>query len=479
MQDYRNYEGYQKLNEKQKKAFKAMAEGKNVFLTGVAGTGKSFVINAFNDWKRQDTTCNVCVVAPTGLAAYLVNGVTLHSQFELGGVLPPRLAYDKYFNKLKAYKAKVLKNMHILEIEEISMVRYDYFRRVMQILDAEEGTGHHIQRIISGDFGQLCPILTNINSKQVNSKYHSEYEVFSAYYPMVNTEAWAFLDKEHWSQFEIHELTEVVRQSDKDFVRALNLVRLGDARGLKFINENKARKPSEDAVVLCGTNKQVQFINNACLSQLEGRSAISKLKYRGETDASAVPADDILEVKVGAKVMSLINDSGEFKNRQFYNGSFGTVTGFTTDDNTGELDSVTVVFDDTKMVHTFTSYDWEINGYQVNPQGHFEKVLLGTVTGIPLRLRYAMTVHKAQGHTFESVAMLPNFWDYGQLYTALSRVKSIQGFYCKDTISPRLIKSSNLVKDFYENLHNHEEYKKVDLKEYYKDKAFDLSELKI
>lgn len=504
LRDYRNYNKYQMMNERQKRAFEAMAEGRNVFITGVAGTGKSFVLNAFNDWARGDSRNKIVTVAPTGLSAYLVKGVTLHSQFKLGGVIPKNFNYFRYINGLPDYKKDVIQSMDILEIEEISMVRYDYFRRIMQIVEAEElEEGHKIQVILSGDFGQLCPILTNsTGSRRMNEKYSSELEVFKNYYPQISTEAWAFLDEEHFSKFEVHELTEVVRQQDKDFVEALNKVRVGDKSGLDFINKNKSNQAEDDAVIICGTNAQVQKINNYFLSQLEGEEASYKLKYSGETDASAVPADPVLTIKKGAKVMCLINDlDGEtFEEKRYHNGSFGEVIDFAIDDSTGELSEVTVNFSKNRevIIVTFKPHVWKIKAYlprvkedeeidNINLSRLINKALkkeeitfsyeeVGTITGFPLRLAYAMTVHKAQGHTFEHIGIMPRFWENGQLYTALSRVTSIAGF-CSEYINPSLVKSSKLVKEFYENLHLSGEALKD--KKRKKFKNFDLSDIKL
>lgn len=503
LQDFRNYNKYQSMNEKQKKAFEAMVNGKNVFITGVAGTGKSYVLNAFNEWARGDDRNRIVTVAPTGLSAYLVKGVTLHSQFKLGGVIPKNFNYFKYLNGLPVSKRDVIQSMDLLEIEEISMVRYDYFRRIMQIVEAEElEQGHKIQVILSGDFGQLCPILTsNTGSKKVSDKYSSELEVFRNYYPQINPEAWAFLDEEHWNKFEVHELTEVVRQQDKDFVEALNKVRVGDKSGLDFINKNKANQAEDDAVIICGTNAQVQKINDYFLSKLEGKSASFKLKYSGETDASAVPADPVLTIKKGAKVMCLINDSDgdTFEEKRYHNGSFGEVIDFSIDDSTGELTEVTVDFSKNNevIIVTFKPHVWKIKAYlpiikedeeikraleligknneevtKENITFSYEEV--GTIMGFPLRLAYAMTVHKAQGHTFEHIGLMPKFWENGQLYTALSRVTSIKGF-CSEYINPTLIKSSKLVKNFYENLHLSKEELKNKRKKAFKN--FDLSGL--
>lgn len=505
LKDFRNYDKYQMMNEKQKKAFEAMAEGRNVFITGVAGTGKSFVLNAFNDWARGDDRNKIVTVAPTGLSAYLVKGVTLHSQFKLGGVIPKNFNYFKYLNGLPDYKREVIQAMDILEIEEISMVRYDYFRRIMQIIEAEElEQAHRVQVILSGDFGQLCPILTNnTGSKKTYEKYSSELEVFKNYYPMINTEAWAFLDEEHFSKFEVHELTEVVRQQDKDFVEALNKVRIGDKSGLEFINNNKASHAEDDAVIICGTNIQVQKINNYFLSQLKGEEASYKLKYSGETDASAVPADPVLTIKKGAKVMCLINDSDgdTFEEKRYHNGSFGEVLGFEVDDSTGELTKVMVDFSNDGQVNivTFEPYTWKIKAYipvikedeelasaikgitgkdtEISKENiTFSHEEVGTIEGFPLRLAYAMTVHKAQGHTFEHIGIMPRFWENGQLYTALSRVTSIKGF-CSEYINPALVKSSKLVKNFYENLHCSGE--ELNAKKKKRFKNFDLSDIKL
>ena len=460
--DDKYYEG---LNEGQRKALKIMISGQSTALLGVGGTGKTFVINRYISYAKAHDV-NLVVTAPTGIAATNCNGTTIHSQFSLGGVInPTKWNYNYYLRKLPQHKREVIQHVDVLIIDEISMTRYDYFRRIMQIVEAEMLNNHHrIQVIVSGDFGQLPPILTDSKSSQ-SGKYLTELQVFTQYYPFVHKEAWSFLDTEHWRLLKVVELTEVVRQSDLQFIEALNKIRLGDVSGLDYINEHSAKKPPNESVIICSTNKEVDAINKVVLDQLEGSVKSFKLIYSGDTEGVKLPQDDILQLKRGSEVMATVNAPAEVEYnakgevigtlpRDYINGSFGTVKEiYTKPEKPDEISSVVVEFDNGNTC-LIEPYEWDIKSYVYDKKnGSFEEKTVGTIVGIPLRLRAAITVHKSQGMTFNNVIInRPYFWSSGQLYTALSRVTSVEGLYLVEKLKPHHVICSQLVKNFYRDL---------------------------
>ena len=425
----------------QRKAFNAMKDGKNVFLTGEAGTGKSFVTNEFVKW-CEDNKKNVLITAPTGIAAINVKGVTLHKAFGIRSTGP--LIEDPLT------VPKVVKNADIIIIDEISMCRVDLFDYVAKtIIKAEEVKFDKVkgvvkakpkQVIVIGDFFQLPPVVVGDELKILNTKYQSE-------------KFYAF-ESQYWKDFGFENvcLKKVVRQKDKAFVAQLNLARVGNAQCIQYFNA-RVDTPQDDGITLCSKNKDVDTMNYNKLSQLTTPTKRYFAEYKKDFKPQDCLADKELRLKVGARVMSLINDT----DGMYQNGSLGTVVAL-------EPDYVEVEFDNGNTCgieeHTWEKYSYELKDktdkegkceydHKNKPVQVLHKKVVGTCKQIPLKLAYAMSIHKSQGQTFDKVNVKPLVFDDGQLYVALSRVTTLEGLVLLNKIqSERLMCSKDVIK-FY------------------------------
>ena len=445
-----------KLNEDQLNAYQAMLEGKNVFLTGEAGTGKSFVTNAFIE-ACQSLNKNLLITAPTGVAAINISGATIHKTFQA-----PTTPIIDETSSIKV--PAVIDTADIILIDEISMCRVDLFGYIARvILASERRCGQRKQLIVVGDFFQLPPVVGKFDR-----------EILEKYYPN-STKFYAF-ESPYWKDFAFENiaLTQVVRQSDPVFIKELNKARIGDASCVDFFNRKFDSMDSEDmeAIVLCSTNKGVDEINDKKLNAIYGRSKLYDAEIEGNFNPSQCLADEILRIKRGARVMSLVND----KNDDYQNGSLGTVV-------YADNYQVTVAFDNGKVCdiqpHKWTSQEYEV--YQVrDDQGNLVDKLriieLGSFTQIPLKIAYAITIHKSQGQTFDRINLIPYAFDVGQLYVALSRVKSLDGLHLMGRMTREYLKCDQKVIDFYEtNVDaNKEDYSIEGLGQYMLNLPFDI-----
>ncbi len=421
------------LTPSQRHALDLMVMGSNVFITGGAGTGKSFLLRRF-----LETRNDVLVTAPTGVAARNVGGTTLHRAFKLPiGIISDSVADDaddkknSFISKANAKKRrKLLKACNVLVIDEISMCRADAFAYIADMILSEERRRHHIQVILCGDFAQLPPVISK-----------KEQDMFSQLFPD-NPRGWAFITPQ-WQRLAITtvELKEIVRQKDANFAMALNDLRRGNAYALNYVNSWHCRDEISDAVTICGTNKAASEINNSHLEQLSGSERVYRLSSDGEVKNGDISCETELALKVGAKVIILVND---LKDNLYQNGSFGTITDMLPD-------SVTVRLEDTGRTVEICKNTWEIYGYDTDEitQTILRKTI-GTYTQLPLRLGWAVTVHKSQGATYKAVNLIPQaFWETGQLYVALSRCVSLNTLYFPGNISRYNLKTSSEFLEYF------------------------------
>ena len=403
-----------KLTKSQKEAMELLLKGQNVFLTGEAGTGKSFLLNQFVTKVRHK---NVLLTAPTGIAALNINGATLHRTFHLATDIVG-LAQDPSETSI----SDVVKKADILIIDEISMCRLDVFEKVLKsILKADR----KVQIVLVGDFLQLPPVLVD-KEKEVYESFHGK-KIFA-------------FESDLWKEFNFvtKQLTEVVRQKDLDFVANLNKCRYGDKSCLDYFNnlDNEA----ENVIQICGRNKDVKMINNSALRKLKG----NKMTYEARTrvidsdykiNDSDKAVDDSITLKAGAKVMLAVNLAKD----GVYNGQIGIVK---------ELNEESVLVDfDGKEVE-ISAYTWVINAYELFDSKP-RLVEIARYTQIPLKLAFAITVHKSQGQTFEKAIVHPNLWQAGQLYVALSRVAKSDGLFLYSKIKDEFLIADQRVLDFY------------------------------
>ena len=407
------------LTAGQKSALEAMLNGQNVFLTGNAGTGKSYILQEF--LKKCARRHNVIACAPTGIAALrLKNGSTIHRAFRL----PFLQAYDHHKH---IHPTEEILNAEIIIIDEISMCRVDLFDYIAEIIfEADEATGFKRQVIVVGDFFQLPPVLRG-----------DEREVLRNKYPDI--QAGFCFAGDNWKRFDFEPfiLTEVVRQNESEYINMLNKARSGDTSCLPYFNARATDDLPSNAINLVPTNAKAAAINSMRLNELKGERVIFKARTSGTVSAGDKSADDELVLKPEARVIALCNDL------EYRNGQIGTVKKIFDD-------HVLVAWDNGKKSDV-ELHDWNI----VRPEWDgsiIKHANIGTFTQIPLRLAYAITIHKSQGQTYERANIDPYCFDIGQLYVALSRCESIDGMALSRKAFPNALRCSGEVKRFYSEL---------------------------
>lgn len=410
-----------KLNRSQKKALNVLKSKKNIFLTGDPGVGKTYLINLFID-ELKKSNCNVLVTASTGIAALNLGGITMHKAFSI-----PIPAYG---HPVKTSSYTFLQYVDVVIIEEISLCRNDAFSYMCNCIKmAEKKFNKKIQLIIIGDFYQLPPVV-----KQ------SEYNKMRTY--GYDLSGYAFTSIE-WKtmKFKIIALHEVIRQSDIEFINNLNKLKVSNKTCIKYFNKkvqsNKEFYP-ENAVCLCSTNVAANAINKEKLDSIDSEQFIYLAEKTGNISTD-IPNDEVVVLKNGAKIIFLNNDN---EHNNYYNGILGTV-------KECKKDGAIIETEQGKLIKV-EPYIWNIYTYK-SRNGIIKKEIVGTFKQMPVRLAYAITIHKSQGKTFEKIILDPKAFADGQLYVALSRLKSIDGLYLTEEIKAEYLKTNKKVKDFYEN----------------------------
>lgn len=414
------------LTSGQQQVFDTVARGDNVYLTGLGGTGKSYILDVIIDWARKQGK-NVIACAPTGIAALNIGGSTLHRVLSIHP--GETLAMHPYIN---VRENSPLMACDILIVDEISMCRMDLFDYLSLALKnaalRRSKTGQRpCQLIVVGDFCQLPPVLNKYEKKILDEKYGRDVRG-----------AYAFMSDE-WDtwNFKKIELVEAIRQRDSDFVAALNACRVGDTQGLRWIEEHSASIPDPKAIILCGKNAEAAQANDNKLGELRTSEKVYYATINGDVELADRPTESELRLKVGARVIALVNDS----ERTYMNGSLGVVKAC-------NKNSVTVQFDN-GYKGAVSTHDWEITRPSL-VNGRTTAEVIGEFIQIPLKLAYAMTIHKAQGQTFEAASIYPRCWDPGQLYTALSRLTSVSGMHLAYKCADSFLITSQDVIDFNE-----------------------------
>ncbi|HBK83099.1 MAG TPA: helicase [Flavobacterium sp.] len=407
---------------------------KNVFLTGKAGTGKTTLLKEIIATTHKKTA----VVAPTGIAALNAGGVTIHSLFQLpfGGFVPdytiPQLnEYVKFESKsslgknfrMSAAKKDVIKNIELLVIDEVSMLRAD-------LLDAIEFTMQSIRRsklpfggaqvLFIGDLLQLPPIIKP-EEWEVLSKYYAGKFFFHAHAVQNNPPLYIELDK-------------IYRQTDVAFIDVLNNLRNNTITNEnvqtlnKYVNPNFDFKSNLGYITLTTHNHKADAINNDAIEELEGKKFVFKAQIIDDFPDRIFPIDEELVLKVGAQVMFIKNDPSQEK--KFYNGKMGFVKHLS--DN-----EIVVYFPEEDVTVEVDVYEWQNIRYKVNSiTKEIEEEVLGTFSHYPLKLAWAITVHKSQGLTFDKAALdVSQVFQPGQAYVALSRLRSLNGLVLLAPIS--------------------------------------------
>jgi ATP-dependent exoDNAse (exonuclease V) alpha subunit len=420
----------------------------HIFITGRAGTGKSTLLSYF----REHTKKSVAIVAPTGVAAVNVRGQTIHSFF---GFKP-----DVTLAKIKKLNpswdtAKLFKKLQTIVIDEISMVRADLLDCIDKFLriNGPKKTRPFggIQMVFIGDVYQLPPVVTSRDRETFRRHYPTPY-FFSA-------EA---LSSERGFSFVCLELEKIYRQRDPRFIKILNAIRTNTASPDMFEILNERHDPSFEptfgtpVMYLTTTNDLAGLVNRQRLDELDDELHVFNGRIEGNFEQNALPTDEALYIKIGAQVMLLNNDSLG----RWVNGTLGTVVDIVRaesaagEPDTGTLPTICVQLSDGEVVEV-QPYRWDMYEYYYNAdRKSVETSSIGSFKQYPLKLAWAMTIHKSQGKTFDQVILDigRGTFAHGQLYVALSRCRTLQGLVLRRPLSPQHVLMDPAVTHFMNNV---------------------------
>ena len=413
---------------------------RSIFLTGKAGTGKTTFLN---DFVRKTRKKHI-VVAPTGIAAINAGGVTIHSMFglPLRTFLPTTDRVDSNLAnniadlmphfKYRKDKLKLLREIEIIIIDEVSMLRAD-------VLDMMDFSLRHVRRnqqkfggvqmLFIGDLYQLPPV---VRDEYVLKQYYDSPFFFDSYalkeLPFITLE-----------------LTTVYRQKDEKFLEILNEIRDGAVGDIDFDTLNERYLPDfepkdEPYVYLTSHNRMADEINQKKLAALPGKSRFYDAEIIGNFNENQFPNDEILELKIGAQIMFIRNDaSGE---KRYFNGKLAEIV---------EVDDkeISVIIDGEDEIYKLKKETWEQKRYSLGEDKSIQEEVLGSFKQYPIRLAWAVTIHKSQGLTFDRLIIdAGKSFASGQVYVALSRCRTLEGIVLKSKITPEVIFSDRRVSKF-------------------------------
>lgn len=400
----------------------------NIFITGKAGTGKSTLIELI----RSHVNKKIVVLAPTGLSAINVRGQTIHSFFHL----PPRMITRDSIRRI--YNDRIFRDIDTVIIDEISMVRADLIDGIDQFLRIHGKDKNFpfggIQMVFVGDIFQLPPVLRQEESSVFYQLYESPY-FFSA---------GAFNSREFISI----ELTHIFRQKDEEFITLLNQLRTGNVNVqiLEPINQRLAEKSLQrnKFITLTTTNSVANSINESELNKINHPLFTYTAEVEGDfpTTSTALPVELELNLKKGARVMFVKNDKG----RMWVNGTLGTI-------HTLSEDKIEVKIEEKgrNEIVTVPKERWENIKYELDADtNELRQTVVGVLTQYPLRLAWAITIHKSQGMTFDRVNIdfSRSPFAHGQTYVALSRCRTIDGIILSKKIYPNDVIVDNRILEF-------------------------------
>jgi hypothetical protein len=432
------------INPEFRRALDVMEEtNKHVFITGKAGTGKSTLLEYF----RRNTQKDVAVLAPTGVAALNVEGQTIHSFFGF----KPSITPEKV-KKIGGPDAAIYKEFNTIIIDEVSMVRADLLDCIEKFMRLNGPYRKQwfggVQMIFVGDLYQLPPVVASAEREIFSHRYESPY-FFSAQ-----------VFKESTFSMEYIELEKVYRQTEQDFIELLNGIRNRSCTDDDIERLNKNHRPDAGVptggfvITLTSTNDLATERNLEMLEALPDRAFTLTGRMSGLFERSSLPADEHLTLKAGAQVMLVNND----KFGRWVNGTLGIVKGLSK--VSGEEDRVLVRLNDGKMVEV-TQNAWELFEYEYDRKTKkISTRATGTFTQYPIRLAWAVTIHKSQGKTFDRVVIDigRGAFAHGQVYVALSRCTNFDGITLTKKITKNHIRMDWRVAKFLTMF----QYKKAD-----------------
>lgn len=374
----------------------AVLQGQNVFLTGKAGTGKSFIVKEAIKLLRKKGK-KVIALAPTGIAANNIGGQTLHSFFSI----PPFgvVTYETA-NFIKNEKRRLLDLVDVIFIDEVSMMRADLLDGInITLLKNGCKKINKFQFIFIGDMKQLKPVVDD-NMKSVLLQHYKGVQWYHA----------RCMSKINPAEIE---LTEIIRQTDPDFISALNIIR--DGGKSEYFRQFLHNEPQ--GIILAPHNNTVTKWNNIGLNELPGQLHNFKAVISGTAKLQDFNLEPLIQVKHGAKIMYLINSSAD---NNLFNGTLGT---FIDDDGEFFIDVKGVKYP--LELTTLSKKQYVLN----KAEDDFELKEIGSITQYPFKLAYALTIHKSQGLTFDTVTLdlTRSVFEDGQMYVALSRVRTPEG----------------------------------------------------
>ena len=412
---------------------------RNLFITGKAGTGKTTFLHQI----KKESLKRMVIVAPTGVAAINAKGVTIHSFFQMpfGPILPNQIANTSNAQrKFSKTKIDIIKSLDLVIIDEISMVRADLLDGIDQVMRRYKNRNKVFggaQILMIGDLQQLAPVVKPNEWSLLQQHYHTVYFFSSKAYQEANVVS--------------IELKHIYRQKNEDFIKILNEIRTNtlseESAEILNKNYNPTFSPTkEDGYITLTThNNRANLMNSSELNKLKTKSHFFNAEISGKFNENSFPNDEKLELKVGAQVMFIKNDSSQEK--RYFNGKIGIVTDISkqnvTVQCTNEIDEIVTERE-----------TWENINYSINDDTkEIKEDITGSFSQIPLRLAWAITIHKSQGLTFEKAIIdAEASFAHGQTYVALSRCTSLDGLVLKTPITSNAIINDRTVSSFNETV---------------------------
>lgn len=411
---------------------------RNLFITGKAGTGKTTFLHKI----KNESLKRMVIVAPTGVAAINAKGVTIHSFFQMpfGPILPNQIENTNQQRKFSKTKIDIIKSLDLVIIDEISMVRADLLDGIDQVLRRYKNRNKVFggaQVLMIGDLQQLAPVVKPNEWSLLRNYYETMYFFSSKAFQEANVVS--------------IELKHIYRQKNENFITILNEIRNDNlsVESAKILNEryNPTFSPKEDEgyITLTTHNRRANTINEIELNKLNSKSYFFEAEVSGKFSETFYPNDEKLELKVGAQVMFIKNDSSPEK--RYFNGKIGVITDISRENVTVQCPN--------EVEEIVTEHElWDNVNYSINEETkEIKEDVIGSFKQIPLRLAWAITIHKSQGLTFDKAIIdAEASFAHGQTYVALSRCTSLEGLVLKTPITSNAIINDKTVSSFNEEV---------------------------